>query len=94
MSFSISEEDEKSDFPEENIENKIPIKDDNASDVVEVELSVGLGDVDDVKIEEIVRNELDHVIDTLPMTSNDDSSIGGGGWKFTLDDAQSNADPE
>ena len=44
------------------------------------------------KIEEIVRNELEPMIDKMP---NDDNNIGGGGWKFNLDDApQSNTDPQ
>ena len=88
MSFlTISEDDEKSIPDDSIIEDN---KDENPSDVVEVEL--GLGEDNNIKIEEIVRNELEPMIDKMP---NDDSSIGGGGWKFTLDDdAQSNADPE
>ena len=53
---------------------------------------LGLGEDNNIKIEEIVRNELEPMIDKMP---NDDNSIGGGGWKFNLDDApQSNTDPQ
>ena len=88
MSFlTISEDDEKSIHDHSIIEDN---KDENASDVVEVEL--GLGEDNNSKIEEIVRNELEPMIDKMP---NDDNNIGGGGWKFNLDDApQSNTDPQ
>ena len=88
MSFlTISEDDEKSIPDDSIIEDN---KDENPSDVVEVEL--GLGEDNNIKIEEIVRNELEPMIDKMP---NDDNNIGGGGWKFNLDDApQSNTDPQ
>ena len=69
MSFlTISEDDEKSIPDDSIIEDN---KDVNASDVVEVEL--GLGEDNNIKIEEIVRNELEPMIDKMP---NDDNSIG------------------